>query len=399
MNEIFRKIKELILFRLAKIDDDLWVFSSFGGHYSDSPKAISESLHKLHPEIKIVWLLASNNLKSIPDYAKAIDINSAEAKKYRGMAKVLIDNVYANNLEYLNKGKYISKLRVKTRVKLLAKKGQKVYTSWHGTPLKKMGRDQVNSDIVDVIANDVTMILDNKYTCDIMRHLTFEKIRIEMLGCARNDLLYSNNKNQVKKDLNFPLDKKIALFAPTFRGNGSKDYIFESGINQLQNINIDEFLDLLSKKFGGEWVLVCRFHYHVDGFIDWESLTQKYEGKVINGNIFEDMSQYLTCADLLLTDYSSSMFDFMLTKKPCFLFVPDLDTYINEDRGLYIPLDDLPFLYGEKYENVVSAIDRFDADIYNKKIEKLVKKMEFVIDSTSSDTIVEYIYNDVNSLI
>ncbi len=92
-----------------------------------------------------------------------------------------------------------------------------------------------------------------------------------------------------------------------------------------------------------------------DLFIDVKEQNLKYSGKVINGNLHDDMAEYLAVADALITDYSGSVFDFALTGKPGFLYTPDKDHYINDERGVYLELEQLPYdsaIDDEKYADL-----------------------------------------------
>ena len=91
-----------------------------------------------------------------------------------------------------------------------------------------------------------------------------------------------------------------------------------SGVFQLKALDIDALLSTLGEKFGGEWCFVFRSHNLVMKAIQNESLG--IHSDIINGNRFPDMAEYLAVSDALLTDYSSSMFDYMLTKRPTFLY-------------------------------------------------------------------------------
>ena len=94
---------------------------------------------------------------------------------------------------------------------LKRKKGQYVYTTWHGAPLKKMGRDMKNDQSVGCFANKVTMFLNCVYEKNIMSRLTFGKVKTIVLGSPRNDLLFQGNKS-IKEELGLPSDKKVVLF-------------------------------------------------------------------------------------------------------------------------------------------------------------------------------------------
>lgn len=387
----------LLIQKIIPVQKGRVVFTSFNGHYSDNPKYISQKLHDIAPSVDIVWLVKKQYMSELPSYVEVIDIDRPLAAFWnKARASVLVDNVYGGKEDTLCSSGRLSRLKFRIRRFLKNKKGQRVFTTWHGTPLKCMGRDQLNSSILDFSCPQTTMLLGNQYTMDIMRHLTFEKIAMVLCGTPRNDILFHSEKNQeeIKKRLGLPADKKIILFAPTFRNDGSdieNTNIQRSGLDQLASMEFESLLKTLSERFGGEWAMVCRFHYHVEALVDWEGLQQKYPDRIINGNQHDDMAQYLACADALLTDASSSMYDFALTNKPCFLFFPDLEYYSNTERGFYTPINNLPFPVAETFSQLLTAIAEFDAKRYETKVAAMLRDYGYVDDENSSERVARHI--------
>lgn len=397
-----RHIGELIFVKLLPVKKNKYVFSSLNGHYSDSPKKISEELHKQNPEIEIVWLLNEQSRKDIPNYIKKVNIKSIEALYYRGIADVLIDNVYGKKATEQKKVFWINRLSFKFASKLRYKKKQKVYTTWHGTPLKCIGRDQIGVNVVDFSCPNTTMFLENEYSRKIISNLTFGKLNIVTLGCPRNDILFCLNaeeKEKHKKNLELPQDKRIVLFAPTFRSDGdgvSDRNIYRSGIDQLKSMNIEVLFDVLKRKFGNDWLFVCRFHYHVEKMVDWQTLEKQYPNQIINGNKFDDMAEYLACADVLITDVSSCMFDFSLIYKPCFLFFPDYDHYKNQERGFYMDIEELPFSLARSFDELIKNINSFNEETYRMHVDELHHKMGYIHEKEATKKIVKFILDENN---
>lgn len=376
------------------------VFTSFNGRYSDSPKAISEKLHELSPEIPIIWLVAADQIELVPSYVKAIDINCTDAEKARNRAKVRIDNVYCDSSTNLNNTDLKSKFLFSVKTYLKTKRTQKRYTTWHGTPLKMMGRDQIGNTNVGFSCPNTTLLLGNEFTKGVMERITYGKVPVKMMGCPRNDLLLHSTHEDVqikKTELVLPLDKKILLFAPTFRSDGdiNNDNVYRSGINQLELMDIPKLLEAFSRKFSSEWVLVCRFHYHVDEKIDWDDISTRYNGSILNGNSFPDMSDYLLCADALITDASSCMFDYMLTGKPCFLFFPDLENYTKVERGTYFEIDELPFPCSETFDKFLDSVVNFNESIFDSKCKSFLNRIGNADDGHASERVVEMIIHDL----
>lgn len=382
--------------KFTPVKKNKWVFTSFSGHYSDSPKYISEKLYEIDKSAEIVWLVKKKNLNQLPSYVTGVDIDSTEAGKHRANAQILIDNVYADMAYTVFGAGIMKKLKSLFYAFCYNKKNRYIFTTWHGTPLKKMGRDQLGNNVTDFVCSRMTMLLGNRFTIDKMKHLTFDKINMEILGTPRNDLLFSNEDNlyKIKSKLGLPTDKKIILFAPTFRNDGNDvngKNVERSGLNQLKEINFSQLFNVLNRVFGGEWVFVCRFHYHVEAAVNWEHLDLKYNNRIINGNIHDDMAEYLACSDVLITDASSCMFDFALTGKPCFIYFPDIRHYAEVERGFYVSVESLPFPSATTFSGLYNAIEVFDKNKYNHAVREMLDDFGYVDDSNSSQRIVEYI--------
>lgn len=393
----------LLMQKIIPVKKGLWVFTSFNGHYSDNPKYISKKVHELDPSVRIVWLVKKQYMGELPSYVTAVDIDSSWAAIwYKARATVLVDNVYGGKEDVLTSGSGLSRLKFNIRSFLKTKRNQLLFTTWHGTPLKCMGRDQLNNTILDFSCPHTTMLLGNQYTLDIMQHLTFGKVKMELCGTPRNDLLFAtpSQRKAIKAQLGLPEDKNIILFAPTFRNDGAdiaNTNIQRSGLDQLAQIDFDHLFATLTERFGGEWVMVCRFHYHVEAMVDWKGLEKAYPGRILNGNLHDDMSQYLACADVLLTDASSSMYDFSLTGKPTFLFFPDLNYYANTERGFYTPIETLPFATAETFDQLLSNILDFEDEQYAARLAAMLKDYGYVDDEKSSERVAQYIFAQTNA--
>ena len=386
--------------KVIPVRKNVFVFTSFDGHYSDSPKYISEKVHEMCKDIKIVWLLDDKWMSAPPSYVICKRNKGFCNLIYRGMAHVIVDNVYGHK-EFSQSGKYkFDKLIFSLISSLKKKRGQYVFTTWHGTPLKRMGRDQIGNHITDFSCPNTTMIHGNAFTLNIMDRLCFEKIPMKLLGTPRNDLLFKSatSKTELREKLNLPTDKKIILYAPTFRNDGKGvegKNIDRSGLNQLREMNFEQLFHSFSERFGDEWILICRFHYHVENMVDWATLAQQHGGRIINGNLNDDMAEYLACTDVLITDASSSMFDFMLTKKPCFLYFPDLDHYKNVERGFYCDIESLPFPIATDFNTLIDKIRYFENETYQNAVDVLIKEFGYVDDEKSSERVVKYIIETV----
>lgn len=394
MNYILNLIKYKFF---TKINNNYITFISFNGKYADSPKALTKYIHDLDKSKMIIWLVNDINNNEIPDYVLKIKYGTKEAWDYYCKSKIIIDNVYCMHENYLGGNDLFHKLKYIIISFLKNKKGQLFYTTWHGTPLKKIGTDSLRSKSTDFSCPNTTMILDNKHTADVIKKITLDKIKILLMGSPKNDILFDNKIKieKLKKELSLPSDNKIILYAPSFRSNTDETNDIErSGINQMNQMDIDLLINTLNKKFGGDWTLVCRFHYKVEEKIDWNNINKKYGDKVINGNLHQDIMEYIKCSDILITDMSSCLFEFALIEKPVFLYFPDLEHYKNEERGLYFDIQKLPFPYSTDFNLLIKEILNFDEKKYKNATKKFIKELGYTDKKMVSKEIAKYILED-----
>lgn len=388
-----RTIIGILIYKYAPIKKNRFVFTSFSGHYSDNTKQISIKLHEMDANAEIIWLVNKEYISLVPEYARAVDIESFGAYWYRGTASMLIDNVYGYRAIFKYSDDFLANMKFKVNCFFHSKKKQPIIATMHGTAIKKIGRDQIGNIVLDMFCPNTELLLGDEHTAKILKRVTFEKIPIKVTGAPRNDVLFQKNNS---KKIGLRDDKKIILFAPTFRNDGNDvdgKNVYRSGLAQLDEMDFELLFKTLSEKFGGDWVMICRFHYHVEKMVDWAELESKYPGKFVNGNLYDDMADYLSCADILVSDSSSCMCDFALTKKPCFIYFPDMDNYGSKERGFYINLYDTPFAVSKDFDSFIDNIKFFDQKNYDEKVDLFLKKIGSCDDGNAACRVVEYIKN------
>lgn len=329
------------------------VFESFNRKYTDSPKAISEAFHKEYPNVQIIWVVRNVHSSDIPPYSKAIKYNSLKHLYYQATAKIYVDNYV---------GKYTYKITKRNSfLRRLKREGQYNISIWHGTPLKRLANYNAEDEVFST--SDLFVSGSDYNTRAVLGSF---KLNIQTLnvGLPRNDILFNltfDKKRDIRKKLGIPLDKKFVLFAPTFRDNAKL-----SSVNLLQTINIPLILDAFSKRFGEEWVMAFRVHPKMaDSIIALKD--NLYDNvQVFDGNIENDMGNYLATCDALISDYSGSLFDIALIDTPSFIFCEDVEKYKN-DRGLIFDLDQMPQSVARNTAELVNNILFFDLKRYSEK--------------------------------
>ncbi len=315
--------------------------------YGDNPKSIALALRKLDKSLDIIFIAGGNKRKRTTRGIKLVTSGSIRAVYYLSTARVWVD---CNHKPY-----YVRK-----------RSGQFYMQTWHGSlPLKRIEGDAegLSEKYLAEAAHDTGLadvFLSNSEFCsDIYRHAFGYKGRIAMTGSPRLDnlLRYGASKNNKERSnvkrtgkssekgdayrssrrkkilgsLGITDKKGIVLYAPTFRGNGE-----DAG--PVGAFDAKEVRNALSERFGRDFLVLVRLHPLAVS----HGCSVGDAGSVIDVTSYPNIYEILEAADVLITDYSNTMFEFSYTGKPCFLFAPDPDRYKNE-RGMYFVYDKLPF--------------------------------------------------------
>lgn len=307
-----------------KIDNNLIFFESFHGQsYAHNPKYIYEKMleNGYGDKYKFVWSY-KGNLK-IP--GNPIIVNRDEESYYRYLA---VSKFWINNISFPVKEK---------------RKGTIYLQTTHGTPFKHMGNDIKNGSSQIVKGNLAQeakkwdyLISANNYSKDIFKRAAMFKRKILNVGYPANDIFYSKDlntkKSQIKSKLGLDDNKKIILYAPTFR-----DVVRDSEGNHYFDLKID--LDALYANFNNDYVILLRLHYLISNSLDIDDNLNEF---ALDVSHYDDIHELCLISDVLITDYSSVFFDFAHTKNPILFFMPDFNEY-NSTRGLYLDIkNDLP---------------------------------------------------------
>lgn len=345
-------------------------FSYFGRQYSCNPKYISEYIQKYYPEFEIVW--GFKNPKNF-SFLKKKNIRTA---KY--MAPYFLHLCLTSKF-------IISNSEIPSWFPIM--KRQIYINTWHGGgAYKKVGaayqKETKGKQIRAEIAREMPCIYvsSSKAFTELTIHQSFHHYG-DILSCGmpRNDILVNQNcpalNSKIRKYYQIPEDSKIMLYAPTYRESKTADeYLFEC----------EKIKKALSERFGGNWHFLFRMHYFI---------MDQLKGKAdyIDASNYPDMQELLYASDVLITDYSSSMWDFGLTKKPCFLYATDLNTY-DMERGFYSDIHTWPFALAETTDELVSIINNFDSTSYQKDLEKHFSDLGSYEKGQATKTICKYIY-------
>ena len=332
------------------------VFESFlGKQFSDNPRAIYEYMKEHYPEYKLYWSVDPRFIDNFKD--KGVNIVPRLSIKWlliMASAKYWVSN---------------------SRMPLwIPKPKHTVYLqTWHGTPLKKLAADMddvfmpgtnienYKRNFLKESANWDYLISPNPYSTEIFRRaFAFKKEMIES-GYPRNDFLYNaNNEKEIlalKKKYQIPTDKKVILYAPTWRD----DQYFEKG-----KYKFDLKLDLkqMQEQLGDQYIVLLRLHYLIANHID----VSEYKGFAFDFSHHEDIRELYMVSDLLITDYSSVFFDYANLKRPMIFFVYDIEDYRDRLRGFYFDFEEkAPGPLVKTTEEVIEEINKLEK---NKRLPK-----------------------------
>ncbi len=318
------------LFYIFPLKDKIFFESFLGESYSCNPRGIYEYLIKNNYDYKYVWSLR--------------DPSKVQIKEAKVIKKMRIRYLY-----HLATSKYIIN-NSRMPLKWNKRKGQIFVQTWHGTPLKRLVYDmeKINMPLVNKdeylknFTKDVKkwdyLISPNEYSTSKFKSAFKYDGKIIKSGYPRNERLKKvdvKKIDDIKKKIGIPLDKKVILYTPTYRDN-----LYINKGRYIQDIFID--MDKLKKAVGEDVVMILKSHYLV------KEINYKYSKEnIIDLSLYDDITDLYLISDLLITDYSSTFFDYIYLNKPIVFYQYDQKEYEEDIRGFYIPINDL--------ENVVKS--------------------------------------------
>ncbi len=321
--------------------------------YGDSMKYIDKYIHTFYEgKYKVVFPIMDGS--DLPEYPDDLVVRPGSYGYFKELltSGTIITN--AGGVSYLPK-----------------RKRQKIISTWHGGgPYKKSSTDVYNDlwykKQSDMNSNNTDYILS---TCRSFseieaRSMGYNDKKIIPAGLPRNDILFCDHselKAKVRKYYNIPEDYRFVLFAPTYRSKYNEFSNTDIADDYIE-LNIDMLLEALKTKFGCEWICGIRLHPKLAD-VDMSGMN------AINCTSYPDMQELLCCADAVITDYSSLMWDFSFTYRPIFLYAPDIEEY-ERKRGFYMPASKWPYPIGHNNDEMRANILSFDEEQYVRKIKK-----------------------------
>lgn len=344
---------------IAPLDAVLYVVD-VGIGAGDSARAIMAELGSRYPNVVHYWAVEDGSV-AVPDGAIPVVRDTEFWFQIVNSVRVVVNN-YGGLLGYN------------------ARQFQYYVQTWHGTPLKTLGRTQHAQDDprwratkdersrAEAAEWDL-FVAQNQFMLQVAREEFYYEGEVIDSGYPRNDILARKRGSvdiEMRRTLGIGERERVVLYAPTWRDDGT------GGYSQKLFDGLD--LDSLVKKLGPGWTVLLRGH----------SFNRRARGKVgtrariLDVTDHADVNDLMRVADVLITDYSSIMFDFLVTRKPIMYFAPDLDHYLLT-RGMYFNYEDV--LAGPRVANVDELVselrslkhfDRRFGSLYQNQVDRFV---------------------------
>ncbi|MFI6087517.1 CDP-glycerol glycerophosphotransferase family protein [Streptomyces sp. NPDC051218] len=297
--------------------------SHLGKQYSDSPRAIYEEMRRQGLDFDAVWSYADSP-EGFPRDATLVRRWSLPYLKALAQAEFWVDNQ-------------------SYPLKLTKRPGTTYIQTWHGSALKRMGfdepawklrskaRQEEQQRVLDRF--DRFLVRSEHDVRTLAKALRLKEKVLLRVGYPRNDALVRakraedasgvRERGPLAAELGIPDDKRVLLYAPTFRRHGGRHGRFELPFD----------VERFAEEFGDRYVLLVRSHY-----LNHVVLPPSVRGRVIDVSAHHDVTPLYELADAMITDYSSVMFDYALLDRPMLFFTYDYEEYVHEGRGTYFDL-------------------------------------------------------------
>lgn len=352
------------------IERDKVVFDNYMGKgYGGNCKYVAQELLRIGAKRKLVWIVCSPKEQEgqFPPGIRLVEYGSPQALFEYATARYWVCNYHL--VHYLNRG-------------LLKKPGQIYIQMWHGSfGIKKIENDcgnltqdqawlalaKKNSRYTDV------WVSNSDFETAVYRRAFWDVGDVRLFGHPRNDIFFGDGMETARARVTAYLGKSrqnLLLYVPTFRDDAM---IWE------QRLDVTLLKQSLEQRFGGSWLILTRLHPRMKAYTQ---MLPK-EPFCVNVTDYPDIQELLAAADAVVTDYSSAVFDYLLTGRPAFLYAPDYQAY-ETVRGLYYPLTETPFPVASDNGQLAKHIASFDELVYKGKVRKFLEEKGSVEDGGAS---------------
>lgn len=361
------------LFSFCRVQNNKIVF--INEDYSCNPKAIAEELLRRGTGAKLIWL-SDYAIEDISSNIKLVKKSGIKGAYHLSTARVLVMNSKGDKIRYSKKNK------------------QYLIQTHHGSfPLKyveaeceeKLPKVYVKYSKIDSKITDL-MLSDSEWTSKFCRKALWYNGNVLESGYPRNDIYFNwkdIDKQNIRKELGLDGKKKVVTYAPTFRDNG--DF-------SCYNLDANRLLKELNNKTGDDWVLLVRAHPNIY-FLSGKSLDFDYSDNIRDVTSYPDAQRLFLVTDLLITDYSSIMIDFILMHKPVLLYATDEKEYVAQ-RGIRPEYYKLPFPHCKNNDELIESLKNLNID--NPYSDDFLKWYGSKDDGHASERVVNRIIDEMS---
>ncbi|MDQ0990890.1 bifunctional glycosyltransferase/CDP-glycerol:glycerophosphate glycerophosphotransferase [Streptomyces sp. V3I7] len=328
--------------RREPLKDQVFYLSYNGKQFSDSPRAMYEELVRRGCDLKHLWAVRDGQVL-LPEGVEPVRMWGREWYEALASSRYIVTNGHLPD--------WIER-----------RPGQVIVETWHGTMLKKIGHDidtlHFDRRYQEKLALEAKqwslLVSSNRFSTPILQRAFSYDGEILEAGYPRNDYLYAADGDRiaarVRRELGLPAGKKVVLYAPTWRDDQS-----HSAGQYLFDLRID--LEDAQRRLGDDHVLLIRRHSNVV-----DAVPGAGNGFVWDVSEYPDIADLYLAADIMITDYSSVMFDYAHLKRPMLFFTYDLEHYRDTLRGFYFDFEqDSPGPLVFTSKELVDAIRDIDA--------------------------------------
>lgn len=364
-----------IIYRFGKIQNNKLFVMTFDNNYTCNPSYIVDELLRRDADLDIVWVVnKKSRIENFPESIRLVNRGSFAMFEEMATSKVWLDNALNCVWYYMPK-----------------KENQVYINTWHGSlGIKRISGNRSWLAKARQCKRKTTYCISNSSFEDMVYRDTFwPKTPIKEFGHARNDIFF--DKKLIKKITSkvhsfFGLDDdvNILLYAPTFRDDGDIT-CFDIDFNKLHKA--------IEKKFGGKWAILLRMHYKN---VDKANQILEECPDVLDATQYPDMQELMVATAIGVTDYSSWAYDFVLTRRPLFIYASDREKYVDA-RGFYYSLESTPFPVAENNDTLMNAIESFDYNTYKDKAEEFLKGKGCIEDGNASKRCADLILESMKS--
>jgi CDP-glycerol glycerophosphotransferase len=304
--------------RAEPLRDTVLYISFHGRQYSDSPRAIHEELARRQVPLEHLWVVQDGQA-AVPETARVVRYESREYHEALATSRYIVSNDHYPDW-------------------WVRREDQIALQTWHGTPLKRLGMDVESRRQTlnrftrweQQIHNWQYVVSPNRFSTPILKRAYAIEGELLETGYPRVDILAAADRDErgaeLRRRLGIPEGKRTVLYAPTYRDN-----VFDRRGRYRLDLQLD--LERLREAVGDDTVILFRKHHYIPDPVPVDP-----HGFVMDVSRYPDGTELMLAADVLVTDYSSMMFDYANTGRPILFYTYDLDAYADEIRGFYFDL-------------------------------------------------------------